>query len=100
MHLGRQGLAVPARGSGKAKTLVQGLAVGCALLPVLDNLERVLAIELLNAAQAMEFRRPLRSSPVLEELVSRYREVVPVIGEDRYFHEDIVKSVEFVRKWE
>ena len=37
VHLGRQGLAVPARRSGKVKTLVQGFAVGCALLPVLDS---------------------------------------------------------------
>lgn len=56
---------------------------------VMDNLEYILAIELLYAAQAMEFRRPLRSSPVLERKHTMIREVVPVITDDRIFADDI-----------
>ncbi len=41
---------------------------------VLENLERILAIELLNAAQALDFRRPETTSPYLEEFVAKYRE--------------------------
>ena len=51
------------------------------LARVVDNTERVLAIELFNAAQALEFRRPLRSSAAVENFVAAYREVVPYMKE-------------------
>ena len=46
---------------------------------VVDNTEQVLAIELFNAAQALEFRRPLRTSPELEAWIAEYRRIVPFI---------------------
>ncbi len=46
---------------------------------VLENLERILAIELLNAAQALDFRRPETTSPYLEEFVAKYREKIQFI---------------------
>jgi histidine ammonia-lyase len=52
------------------------------LLKVIDNTERIIAIELFNAAQALEFRRPAKTSPYLEEFVAQYREIVPFIEED------------------
>jgi histidine ammonia-lyase len=64
---------------------------------VLENLERILAIELINAAQAIEFRRPLKTSPKLETLLGNFRKVVPFINDDRYLHQDMVKAVEFIR---
>ena len=57
----------------------------------------VLAIELFNAAQALEFRRPLRSSWSIEKIFAKYRKVVPFIDDDRYMHPLIEKSVEFIR---
>ncbi len=63
---------------------------------VIKNLERILAIELLNATQALEFRRPLQSSPHLEKFVSMYREKVAVINNDRALYKDIEQSVEFI----
>lgn len=63
---------------------------------VMLNTERILAIELLNATQAMEFRRPLKSSPVLEEMLAAYREYVSFNERDRVMHDDIKKSIEFV----
>ena len=68
------------------------------LVRVVENTERVLAIELFNAAQAFQFRRPLRSSEVIEGIFESYREVVPFIDDDRYMHPLIEKSVEFIRK--
>ncbi|MCB9286095.1 MAG: histidine ammonia-lyase [Lewinellaceae bacterium] len=65
---------------------------------VVQNLERILAIEWMTAAQAMEFRRPSQSSPAIEELLGKYREEVPVLEEDRVLHYDILKTVEFLRK--
>lgn len=69
------------------------------LYQVVHNTERVLAIELLNAAQALEFRRPMRSSEPLEQLVSAFREVVPFVSTDRVLHDDIMQSVDFLRKY-
>ncbi|MBR6457811.1 MAG: aromatic amino acid lyase, partial [Bacteroidales bacterium] len=68
------------------------------LVRVVDNVETVLAIELFNAAQALEFRRPLKSSPLLEKVFEEYREVVPFIAVDSYMHPLIEKSVEFLRE--
>ncbi len=67
------------------------------LARVVDNVETVLAIELFNAAQALEFRRPLKSSPLLERIFEDYRKVVPFIGNDTYMHPYIEKSIQFIR---
>ena len=61
------------------------------------NTERVLAIELFNAAQALEFRRPLRSSPVIQEIFDAYRKDVPFIINDEVMYPYIQKSIEFLR---
>jgi len=58
---------------------------------VLNNLRRILAIELLNAAQAMEFRRPLKSSPSVESLHAQLRLHVAKTEDDRYFSSDLRK---------
>ena len=68
------------------------------LVKVVENTERVLAIELFNAAQALEFRRPLKSSPYIEHVHDEYRKIVPFISDDTYMHPYIEKSVEFLRK--
>lgn len=66
------------------------------LYRVVKNTYRVLGIELFNAAQALEFRRPLKSSPVLEAMVNEYRAIVPFIEVDTVMYPLIEKSVEFV----
>lgn len=66
---------------------------------VIHNTERVLAIELMNAAQALEFRRPLQSSAPLEKLVKAYREQVPFVSTDRILHYDIQQSISFLRAY-
>lgn len=68
------------------------------LLKVVDNTERIIAIELFNAAQALEFRRPAKTSPYLEEFVKQYREIVPFIEEDRIMYIEMDKTLEFLRK--
>ena len=67
------------------------------LVRVVENTERVLAIELFNSAQALEFRRPLRSSWEIEKIFAGYRKVVPFIEDDVYMHPLIEKSVKFIR---
>ncbi len=66
------------------------------LVRVVDNVEEVIGIELFNAAQALEFRRPAKSSPLLEEVVAKFRKLVPFIGTDSYMHPHIEASVEFL----
>jgi len=66
---------------------------------VINNVEKVLAIELLTAVQAMEFRRPLSTSPKLEVIVKAFREKVSFNNEDRVLHDDMVKAVEFIRNF-
>jgi histidine ammonia-lyase len=56
---------------------------------VIDNLEYIQAIELLYAAQAMDFRRPLKSTPVVEACHALVRKHVPFIDDDRIFANDI-----------
>lgn len=68
-------------------------------LRVVDNVEKVLAIELLSAAQALDFRRPLKTSPVLEELVSDFRKSISFNESDRVLHNDIMKAISFVRSY-
>jgi histidine ammonia-lyase len=66
------------------------------LLRVVDNVERILSIELLNAAQALEFRRPARTSPVLEKFIEDYRKVVKFIDDDVVMYSEMEKSLRFV----
>ena len=68
------------------------------LVRVVDNTETVLAIELFNAAQALDFRRPAKTSPILERIYADYRLVVPFIDNDTYMHPLIEKSIQFIRQ--
>ena len=70
------------------------------LLRVAENLERIIAIELFTAIQALEFRRPLRSSEVLENVVKSFREVVPFINDDKVMYPEIEKSINFLRNFD
>jgi len=64
------------------------------------NLERLLAIEFMVVMQALEYRRPLRSSPRIEAMHARYREHVPRLGADRVLHADMEATVAFLKSVE
>ena len=68
------------------------------LYKVVLNTERVLAIELFNAAQALEFRRPLKSSPIIEQMHADFRKVVPFISDDDVMYPHIEAAIQFLRK--
>lgn len=65
-------------------------------LRVAENLEKILGIELLTAAQAFEFRRPAKTSVAIEQLYADYRQVVSFNTSDRFLAEDIEKSIHFL----
>ena len=98
-----KGLCMPASADsipssqGQEDHVSMGANAATKLVRVVENTERVLAIELFNAAQALEFRRPLKSSWEIEKIFAKYRKVVPFIDDDRYMHPLIEKSVEFLR---
>jgi histidine ammonia-lyase len=69
-------------------------------LRIVENIERILAIELFNASQAIEFRRPLQSSDFIESFLKSYREEVAIVTEDRIMHYDIEKSIAFLNSFQ
>ena len=83
---------------GQEDHVSMGANAAIKLYKVVLNTERVLAIELFNAAQALDFRRPLKSSPAVEALHDSYRKVVPFIVDDEVMYPHIAKSVEFLRR--
>lgn len=68
------------------------------LHPMIDNTAGIVAIEWLAAAQALEFHRPLRSSPALESQVARLRAQVPRLVEDRLMAPDIAAATALVQE--
>jgi len=64
---------------------------------LINNVERVLAIELFNASQALGFRAPLKSSNFIEQFLSSYRKAVPFVKEDEILHDDIEASIQFIQ---
>ena len=66
------------------------------LYKVIENVEKILAIELLNAAQALAFRNK-RSSDFIEGMLDIYREEVPFLNADRLLHDDIENSIIFLK---
>lgn len=89
---------------GQEDHVSMGSISGRKLNKVLDNLEFILAIELLSACQAIEFRRPLKSSALLEFAHDHVRKYVGFAAEDRIFAEDInqvaglIKDFSFVQQ--
>ena len=59
---------------------------------VVNNVNSILAIELLTAAQALNFRHPQKTSPILEEFVNTFRASVPFMETDRLLHNDIMQA--------
>ena len=63
---------------------------------IIENVKRVLAIELLNASQALYFRKPLKTSPFLENFLKAYRSENSFIEKDEVLHNAIQRSINFI----
>ena len=83
---------------GQEDHVSMGANAAIKLYKVVLNTERVLAIELFNAAQALDFRRPLRSSEIIETIHDNYRKVVPFIVDDEVMYPHIAHSIDFLRE--
>lgn len=64
---------------------------------IVYNIEKVLAIEFMTAMQALDFRKPLKSSPLIEKVKADYRKIVPFYDKDRVIYDDIQVTVDFMR---
>lgn len=98
-----KGLCMPASvdsipsSQGQEDHVSMGSNAATKLYRVVRNTERVLAIELFNAAQALEFRRPARSSAALERIVADFRTRVPFVDNDTVMYPHIESAVQFLR---
>ena len=85
--------------NGQEDHVSMGANAATKLLRVVKNVETILAVELMNAVQGLEFRRPAKTSDKLEGLISEYRKVVSFVEKDRLMYPDIHKSVEFINNY-
>jgi histidine ammonia-lyase len=69
-------------------------------LRVIENVEKVLAIELMSGAQALDFRRPLQSGSTVERMVKAFREKISFNEQDRVLHDDMKAAVQFVKDYQ
>ncbi len=83
---------------GQEDHVSMGSIGGRKALNVVENLEKILAIELLTAAQAFEFRKPLKSGIILDEIYKEVRTKVSFAKEDRVFADDIEEGVKMIKE--
>lgn len=86
--------------NGQEDHVSMGANAATKCLDILENLQRILAIELYNASQAIEFRRPLRSSELIESFLASFKKNVNFVEEDRIMYYDIEKSIAFLTDFE
>ena len=84
--------------NGQEDHVSMGANAATKLFRIMDNLEHILAIELMNAAQGIEFRRPAKTSPILERYLAAYRKEVPFVKDDIVMYKEIHKTVAFLNR--
>ena len=82
--------------NGQEDHVSMGANSATKLYRVVENIERVLAIELFNASQAIAFRDK-KSSDFIQSILDLYREEVPFLDSDRLLHDDIKNSITFLQ---
>ncbi|WP_222983097.1 histidine ammonia-lyase [Flagellimonas meishanensis] len=85
---------------GQEDHVSMGSISGRKALQIIENVEKILAIELLTAAQAFEYRKPLKSGLLLDEVHQFIRTRVTFAKNDRVFADDIEKGIEMIQKGE
>lgn len=85
--------------NGQEDHVSMGANAATKLHKIIDNLERIFAIELMNAAQGIEFRRPLKTSPILENFLQAYRREVSFVKDDIVMYKEINKTVAFLKQY-
>ena len=83
--------------NGQEDHVSMGANAATKAFKVVENYEKIMSIELMNAVQALEFRRPHKSSAQIEELVSNFRKEVPSVNEDTEMYVLMKNSLNFIR---
>lgn len=84
--------------NGQEDHVSMGANAGVKCLRVIENTESILGIELFTSAQALEFRRPLKSSPMIEKIVAGFRKKVPFIEDDVIMHNNMKDALTFLQE--
>jgi histidine ammonia-lyase len=84
--------------NGQEDHVSMGANAATKLYSVVNNVYSILAVELITASQALHFREPLKTSPVLQSWVDNFRNAVPLIEEDRLLHDDMVRAEKFLKE--
>jgi len=82
---------------GQEDHVSMGANAATKMYRVLENVERILAIEFLNATQAIDFRRPMKTSSYLEGIIKAYRKEVEFVENDKIMYPEIQKTLDFTR---
>lgn len=83
--------------NGQEDHVSMGANAATKCFQVVKNVERVIAIEMLNASQALEFRRPGKSSAKIEKFVKKFRTTIPLIQEDKIMYQEMEAALQFVK---
>ena len=83
--------------NGQEDHVSMGANAATKCFKVIENVEKILAIELLNASQAIEFRRPLKSSSVIENMLKDFRKLIPFINEDKIMYQEMEATLQFIK---
>lgn len=86
--------------NGQEDLVSMGANAATKLHKIISNLQYIAGIELMNAAQGIDFRRPLKSSPVIEKIMADYREVVPFVEDDVVMTDYITKTMMFLNNYD
>lgn len=86
--------------NGQEDLVSMGANAATKLHKIVNNLQYVAAIELMNAAQGIDFRRPLKSSPYIEHVMEEYRKAVPFVEDDVVMADYIAKTMEFLKNFD
>ena len=84
--------------NGQEDHVSMGANAATKCFKVVENVYKVLAIEFMNAAQALEFRKPVKSSPLIEKTVGEYRKKVSFTQNDRLMYPEIDKTLKFIEQ--
>jgi len=83
--------------NGQEDHVSMGANAATKVYRMVDNLEKIMGVEMLNAAQGLEFRKPLKSSPIINDFVTEYRKSVNFVEDDVEMHPLIEKSIQFIK---
>jgi histidine ammonia-lyase len=86
--------------NGQEDHVSMGANAATKLYRVVNNVYSILAIELITAVQALNFRRPLKTSPYLQGFADTFRLIIPFIEDDRVLHHDIQRAEKFLKEVE